>query len=1015
MMALTVVLALLATPIPLARVASAGIEPGLACDKDLAEPGQRFEVLLALREFLDTRPLLLSGTDKSGQRRAVVQALQQHASESQAGLRSLLDILAAVGEVSDIVPLWIANAVYCRASARAIDRIAARPDIWFIGSDRVPMACGSRLETAAGGFPPTDDVGWNVRRIKADSVWLRFGLRGEGVVVGHIDGGCDYTHPDLASHMWTDSAYPFHGWNFANDNDNPMDTNGHGTHTAGTVAGDGTGGTATGIAPRARIMVCRVKTLYTQPGPDTVCENTMLRAMEFCIAPPASPDNGADLVTMSMGLHHTWRPRRALFRQAATNLAAAGLPLFVAAGNDGWGQPPDNITTPADVPGPWKHPAEAPGGLGGAIAVAATDQRDSVAEFSSRGPVSWTGIAPYNDYPYPPGLLKPDLSAPGVNVASCRIGGGYYASSGTSMATPAVAGVCALMLEKNPGLSPRAVDSILQNSVVPLSSRPKTDTAGTGRVDALLAVEQTRYGAPHHDIALTGLVAPGALVNQREPVVPRLTVTNRGTFREYGVEFHCRVESAGVAVYQQSTTLASIDTVVCDTVSFPAWNVGPGFQSYRLTCWHSLANDTSRFNDTLVAITVSRGHDAAISFTNFRPKLLAGRRLSPIIYVDNRGHYEETDFSVHCLVESAGVTVFRDSAVVAVLPESGQARCQFAEWAVGPQGAVYNATVWHELATDERRQSDTVRAHSTASERLAALVIYSDHATPETLVAGLRRLGDSVATYDAHDQTPRLADLLGFDAVAAFDNFTFLDPAALGDTLAAFADRGGGVVLGEFCFTTGWRMQGRIMTNQHATLVPGATNFRLDSLGPHRSSHPVMAGVQQVADFYRASATLAAGAETIARWRDGRPFVAVSASRKVVGLNQYPGSIARPDQRFGDWVLVWHNALHFAATASAAGITAPPQPVELPGLTVGPNPAGRLVRFDCRLGADERGRLAIIDLGGRTVRSFEIEGRATGPLTWDLSDDHGRRLPAGVYFCRLSSTGHSSIRKLVVR
>ncbi|UCG42719.1 MAG: S8 family serine peptidase, partial [candidate division WOR-3 bacterium] len=173
---------------------------------------------------------------------------------------------------------------------------------------------------------------------------------------------------------------------------------------------------------------------------------------------------------------------------------AAGIPYFIAAGNEATSQsPPWSLRCPGNVPSPWHHPAAESGGLGGSISIGATDNQDNIANFSSRGPVTWDTIDPYFDYPYPPGLLKPDFSAPGVDVISTRRGGGYTEMSGTSMATPCAAGVCALMLEKNPELLPEEVDSIMQSSVLPLGTPPKNNTFGTGRIDAMLCIANTPF------------------------------------------------------------------------------------------------------------------------------------------------------------------------------------------------------------------------------------------------------------------------------------------------------------------------------------------------------------------------------------------------------------------------------------------------------------------------------------------------------------------------------------------
>jgi hypothetical protein len=165
----------------------------------------------------------------------------------------------------------------------------------------------------------------------------------------------------------------------------------------------------------------------------------------------------------------------------------------------GGSAPPDDIGAPADCPGPWLHPANQPGGLSGALCATAVDSSDLRAPFAGLGPVTWQGVAPYYDYPYNPGagLIKPDVTAPGVNLNSTAYSnnGGYMMDwSGNSLAVSIAAGVAALMLARNPDLTPIQLDSIMESTVKPLGTPPKNNTYGTGRVSAYQAVLGTPAG-----------------------------------------------------------------------------------------------------------------------------------------------------------------------------------------------------------------------------------------------------------------------------------------------------------------------------------------------------------------------------------------------------------------------------------------------------------------------------------------------------------------------------------------
>ncbi len=192
---------------------------------------------------------------------------------------------------------------------------------------------------------------------------------------------------------------------------------------------------------------------------------------------------------MSLGWSHSWNPDRVTWRNTYDNALAAGMVASVAAGNEGGSvNSVDDVRTPGDCPPPWLHPEQTEiGGLSAVVCIGATDSGDNIAGFSSRGPSSWENINPWDDYPHNPeiGLLRPDVSAPGVDVKSCSAFNvnGYTTMSGTSMATPGVAGVMALMFSKNPNLSPEEVSMLLETTSVDLGSAGKDNMYGTGRVD----------------------------------------------------------------------------------------------------------------------------------------------------------------------------------------------------------------------------------------------------------------------------------------------------------------------------------------------------------------------------------------------------------------------------------------------------------------------------------------------------------------------------------------------------
>lgn len=330
-----------------------------------------------------------------------------------------------------------------------------------------------------------NDIAYNIIKVQAPAVWTR-GYRGAGVVVAIIDSGVNYDHKDIKHNMWSNNKYPNHGYDFVNFDNDPMDDNGHGSHCAGIVAGDGSAGVCTGVAPDAKIMALKA---LNENG--SGYSSHINKAIEFAI------ENGADILSMSFGVSGGGNESSKLEdRIIMTNVLNSGVIASVAAGNDGDEQNkypiPCNISAPGNCPPPWLHPDQTLlGGLSCVVTVGATDVNDKIAYFSSIGPVTWTDVSYYNDYPFRPGmgLIKPDICAPGVNITSIsNIGNSSYTvKSGTSMATPCVAGVMALILSKNHQLSPAKIDQIVEMTATPLSPK-KSNTFGSGLINALKAV-----------------------------------------------------------------------------------------------------------------------------------------------------------------------------------------------------------------------------------------------------------------------------------------------------------------------------------------------------------------------------------------------------------------------------------------------------------------------------------------------------------------------------------------------
>lgn len=317
-----------------------------------------------------------------------------------------------------------------------------------------------------------------ILEVNAPQVWSQLGMTGQGVGVAIVDSGV-YPHPDLAGRIV--ASIDFTTASPTVSSTSTGDPGGHGTHVAGLVAGDGTlsGGEYTGVAPRANIVNVRV---IDSTGASNV--STILRGLQWVLANRTTYN--IKVVNMSLGATPMGSYKTDFMATAAEVLNFAGVTVVVSAGNTG--PLAGTVTTPATDPY--------------VITVGALDDNgtsllldDLMAVFSSRGKTVFDNLS------------KPDLVAPGRKMVSLRspgseldtlfpdrqvtatgaLGPDYYRLSGTSMAAPVVTGVVALMVERNPTLSPAQIKKRLKATATSLGFGTAFDR-GAGLVNAYTAV-----------------------------------------------------------------------------------------------------------------------------------------------------------------------------------------------------------------------------------------------------------------------------------------------------------------------------------------------------------------------------------------------------------------------------------------------------------------------------------------------------------------------------------------------
>ena len=195
--------------------------------------------------------------DIDQRRIAAYQTLTEHASETQADLRNIFDSVGV-----DYTPYYLVNALEVRGGTLVRLFLLTRPEVdRVISSPRLRPASQNEAPLVGGAASPPGGIGWNVTMIGADKVWEEFGARGEGIVVGQSDSGADVNHPELKESYRGNTGGDDYNWfDPWTGKPSPFDSNGHGTHTLGTIVGQN----GIGIVPDATWFACAnlVRNLY---------------------------------------------------------------------------------------------------------------------------------------------------------------------------------------------------------------------------------------------------------------------------------------------------------------------------------------------------------------------------------------------------------------------------------------------------------------------------------------------------------------------------------------------------------------------------------------------------------------------------------------------------------------------------------------------------------------------------------------------------------------------------------
>ncbi|MEO7175841.1 MAG: S8 family serine peptidase, partial [Saprospiraceae bacterium] len=452
-------------------------------------PGKKLECLIYFKPKADLQAAYsIKDWRKKGQ--FVVDQLQTVSNQSQGNVLQILN-----SKVEALQSFWIVNMVWSVCDYNTIQQISELAEVAYITNNPSLQFSGPQAIDLQSLQSRTAE--WGVQTINADDVWA-LGYHGEGVVVGGQDTGYDWDHIALKlkyrgwnagagtvnhNYNWHDAihvAVPGSpaGNSCGFDSPEPCDDGYHGTHTMGTMVGS-EGTNDVGVAPAAKWIGCRnMDEGWGQPS-------TYYECFQWFLAPTDLSNGSPNPGLRPMVINNSWTcpPVEGCnspssidsLYNAIVACRASGIVVVASAGNSG-----------SDC----GSVSEPPPFLASSFTIGATDINDVIAGFSSRGPGIYNGTR-----------VKPDVSAPGVNVRSTIPGDAYGNLSGTSMAGPHVVGAVALILSTRPALqyNPDTIESILRYTALPLTSGQTcggvpgseipNNTYGNGRINVLAAVE----------------------------------------------------------------------------------------------------------------------------------------------------------------------------------------------------------------------------------------------------------------------------------------------------------------------------------------------------------------------------------------------------------------------------------------------------------------------------------------------------------------------------------------------
>jgi subtilisin family serine protease len=432
---------------------------------------EKIRVIIHLSDYVDinkfnveTEHMIKSQADKT---ELLINTLRNKAKSTQSNLLSFLQYNKYKNKIYDIKDFWIINAVAVYADVDIVKQVTFRNDVGFIEVDN-PIFFDDEEESYSFKSDEVNTVETGLKVIKADKLW-KLGITGVGTIVMNIDSGVDGNHPAFNS-RWRGLIVPwYHAWFDANGASFPTWCTDHGTHTMGIMCGLGqTTGDTVGVAFGAHWISARrlCSGNYTNFG---------IAAFQWGLDPDsnASTRDEASVISCSWNSSDsTGNECNGSFKATLITLEAGGVPVVWSSGNNGPNS--SSISSPKNI-----NTNEV-----NAFTVGAVDGNTTgypIASFSSRGPSICGGTGSL--------LIKPEVSAPGVDVRSCVLNSAYGLKSGTSMAAPHGAGAVALLRSFAPNITGKMSLLALYYSATDLGTTGEDNNYGMGLINVFEAMK----------------------------------------------------------------------------------------------------------------------------------------------------------------------------------------------------------------------------------------------------------------------------------------------------------------------------------------------------------------------------------------------------------------------------------------------------------------------------------------------------------------------------------------------